>query len=75
MVKAARCWRGANTRGAAKPTKPLALLTTLHNLQEHTEGPTNQAWMEVYAKLEGEVNEAMAAFEKDLAESMKPFER
>jgi photosystem II stability/assembly factor-like uncharacterized protein len=58
----------------SEPTKPLALLTTLHNLQEHTEGPTNQSWYEVYAKLEALVDTQMAEFEEDLAEALKPFD-
>ena len=59
----------------SEPTKPLALLQTLHFLQEETEGPTNQPWQEVYAELKEEIDEKVAAAERDLAESMKPFNK
>ena len=35
----------------SEPTKPLAILTTLHNIMEHTEGPPNQPWFEVFEKV------------------------
>ena len=40
----------------SEPTKPLSLLVTLHNVLEHTEGPPNQPWMEVYVKVASEID-------------------
>ena len=59
----------------SEPTKPIALLTTLHVLQEHTEGPTNQPWFEVYEQVVELVNGALEQFETDLTAVMVPFER
>ena len=50
------------------------MLVTLHNIQEHTEGPPNQPWREVYAKVAGEMDESMANFKAELAAGMAKFE-
>ena len=57
----------------SEPTGPLALLQTLHYLQEESEGPTNQPWHEVYDKIKKVIAEKESGVERDLAESMKPF--
>ena len=58
----------------SEPTKPLSMLVTLHNIQEHTEGPPNQPWREVYAKVAGNMDEYMASFKGELAKEMARFE-
>jgi photosystem II stability/assembly factor-like uncharacterized protein len=57
----------------SEPTKPLAFLTTLHNLLEHTEGPPNEPWLQVFAKYSGEIDAKIAAFDKELSAAMVPF--
>ena len=57
----------------SEPTKPLAFLTSLHNLLEHTEGPPNRPWYQVFEKYSSEIDTKIAAFEKELAEVMEPF--
>ena len=37
----------------SEPSKPLAILTMLHNIMETSEGPPNQPWRDVYAKVAG----------------------
>jgi hypothetical protein len=58
----------------SEPTKPLSMLVTLHNIQEHTEGPPNEPWRKVYAKVAGEMDDSMAAFKGELAKEMARFE-
>ena len=48
-------------------------LTTLHNLLEHTEGPPNKPWYQVFEKYSGEIDAKIDAFEAQLAEAMQPF--
>jgi len=57
----------------SEPTKPLSMLVTLHNIQEHTEGPPNQPWREVYAKVAGEMDTSMSAFRAELEAGMAAF--
>jgi hypothetical protein len=58
----------------SEPTKPLSLLVTLHNIQEHSEGPPNQPWLEVYQKVAGEMDAKIAAFDRSLDTEMAKFE-
>jgi hypothetical protein len=58
----------------SEPTKPLAFLTTLHNLLEHTEGPPNKPWYQVFEKYSGQIDAQIVEFEAQLAEALKPFE-
>ena len=55
----------------SEPTKPLSLLVTLHNVQEHSEGPPNQPWLEVFEKIAGEMDAKIAEFDQALAREMK----
>jgi hypothetical protein len=57
----------------SEPTKPLSLLVTLHNVQEHSEGPPNQPWLEVYEKVAGAMDTKIAEFDAALAEEMALF--
>ena len=59
----------------SEPTKPLAFLTTLHNLLEHTEGPPNQPWYQVFEKYSGEIDAKIAAFDTELDKAMAPFQK
>ena len=54
----------------SEPTKPLSKLVLLHNLLEHTEGPPNGPWLQVYEKTVAEIDKAMADFDKALAAEM-----
>jgi hypothetical protein len=54
----------------SEPTKPLSKLVTLHNVMEHTEGPPNQPWMEVYEKVAGEMDAKIAGFDTALDREM-----
>jgi hypothetical protein len=58
----------------SEPTKPLAFLTSLHNLLEHSEGPPNRPWYQVFEKYSGQIDAQIAEFDKELAEAMKPFQ-
>ncbi len=58
----------------SEPTKPLAFLTSLHNLLEHTEGPPNRPWYQVFEKYSGQIDVQIAEFERQLAEALEPFE-
>ena len=58
----------------SEPSKPLSMLVTLHKIQEHTEGPPNQPWREVYAKVAGEMDTSMSAFRAELDAEMAVFE-
>jgi photosystem II stability/assembly factor-like uncharacterized protein len=58
----------------SEPTKPLSLLVTLHNVLEHTEGPPNQPWMEVYVKVASEIDGYIAEFDEQLAKEMAKYE-
>ncbi|TWU03078.1 Xyloglucanase Xgh74A precursor [Symmachiella macrocystis] len=58
----------------SEPTKPLAFLTSLHNLLEHTEGPPNKPWYQVFEKYSGEIDVKIAEFDKELGKVMAPFE-
>ena len=59
----------------SEPTKPLAFLTSLHNLLEHTEGPPNKPWYQVFEKYSGEIDAKIAKLDKQLDEAMAPFEK
>jgi hypothetical protein len=48
---------------------------TLHNVQEHSEGPPNQPWLEVYDKVAGEMDSKIADFDTALATEMAKFEK
>jgi hypothetical protein len=58
----------------SEPTKPLSKLVTLHNIMEHTEGPPNQPWRKVYAKVAAEIDEGSAAFNAALEKEMAKFD-
>jgi photosystem II stability/assembly factor-like uncharacterized protein len=58
----------------SEPSKPLAQLTTLHNIMESTEGPPNQPWRDVYAKIAARMDASIAAFDAALTKEMEPFE-
>ena len=58
----------------SEPTKPLAFLTSLHNLLEHTEGPPNKPWYQVFEKYSGEIDAKIAEFDKELEKAIAPFE-
>jgi len=58
----------------SQPTRPLSILTTLHNIMETTEGPPNQPWRDVYAKVAGEMDAAIAEFDAALASEMARFD-
>jgi hypothetical protein len=58
----------------SQPTKPLAILTSLHNIIEHTEGPPNKPWYQVLEKYSGEIDAKIAQFDKDLGKAMEPFQ-
>jgi photosystem II stability/assembly factor-like uncharacterized protein len=59
----------------SEPTKPLAFLTSLHNLLEHTEGPPNEPWYQVFEKYSGEIDAKIAAFGTQLDQEMAQFDR
>ena len=59
----------------SEPTKPLAFLTSLHNLLEHTEGPPNKPWHQVFEKYSGEIDAKIATFNSELEKAMEPFEQ
>ena len=59
----------------SEPTKPLAFLTSLHNLLEHTEWPPNRPWYQVFEKYSGQIDAQIAKFDKELAEAMKAFQK
>jgi hypothetical protein len=58
----------------SEPTKPLAFLTSLHNLLEHTEGPPNKPWYQVFEKYSSQIDAKIAEFNKELDKAMAPFE-
>ena len=57
----------------SQPAKPIALLTSLHNLMEHSEGPPDQPWQQVYAKVVTQVDTILEAFRQALEEAKAPF--
>ncbi len=59
----------------SQPTNPLAFLTSLHNLLEHTEGPPNQPWHQVFEKYTGVIDAKITDFDKKLATAMAPFQQ
>jgi hypothetical protein len=58
----------------SEPSKPLAILTMLHNIMESGEGPPNQPWLEVYDKVAGEMDTKIAEFDTDLTGEMAKFD-
>ncbi len=58
----------------SEPSRPLAILTMLHNIMETSEGPPNQPWREVYAKVSGEMDAVIAEFDAALDKEMARFE-
>ena len=59
----------------SEPSKPLAQLTTLHNLMETSEGPPNKALRDVYAKISGEMDAKITAFGIQLDKEMAKFDQ
>ena len=59
----------------SEPTKPLSMLVTLHNVLEHSEGPANQPWMEVFEKVAGEMDAKIAEFDTALDREMARYEQ
>jgi hypothetical protein len=59
----------------SEPSKPLAKLTTLHNIMETSEGPPNQAWRAVYAQVTGEIDAAIAVFEEELVGALAAYDK
>jgi hypothetical protein len=58
----------------SEPTKPLSKLVTLHNVLEHTEGPPNQPWLEVYEKVAADMDAFIGEFDSALEEEMSRFD-
>ena len=58
----------------SQPSRPLSILTTLHNIMETSEGPPNQPWRDVYGKVAGEMDVAMGEFNAALAREMARFD-
>ena len=46
----------------SEPTKPIALLTALHNILESGEGPPNNQMLAVYDKVSAEIDDGRSAF-------------
>jgi hypothetical protein len=59
----------------SEPTKPLSKLVTLHNIMEHSEGPPNQPWLEVYTKVATEIDAIIASFDTALDAEIAKFEK
>lgn len=57
----------------SEPSKPLAQLTMLHNIMEHSEGPPNEPWQQVYSKVAAEIDSLITEFEAALKSGMQPF--
>ncbi len=55
----------------SEPTKPLSKLVTLHNIMEHSEGPPNGPWLQVYEKTAAEIDAHIASYEKAVSAEMK----
>ena len=58
----------------SEPSKPLAILTMLHNIMESGEGPPNRPWLEVYEKVAGEMDAKIAEFDAALAKEMAKYD-
>jgi len=58
----------------SEPSKPLAILTMLHNIMETSEGPPNRPWLDVYEKVAGEMDELIAEFDAALEAEMAGFD-
>jgi photosystem II stability/assembly factor-like uncharacterized protein len=58
----------------SEPTKPLSKLVTLHNVMEHSEGPPNQPWLEVYEQISTEIDGYIADFDAALAAELARLE-
>jgi len=58
----------------SEPSKPLAILTMLHNIMETSEGPPNQPWLDVFAKISSQMDESITAFDAALSEEMAKFD-
>jgi hypothetical protein len=59
----------------SEPTKPLSKLVTLHNIMEHSEGPPNQPWLQVYTKVATEIDATIASFDTALEAEMTKYEK
>ena len=59
----------------SEPSKPLAILTMLHNIMETSEGPPNQPWKDVYSKVAGEMDASIAEFDAELGKEMARFDQ
>jgi len=59
----------------SEPSKPLAKLTMLHNIMEHSEGPPNQSWLKVYSKVAKEMDTKIVKFQNELKATMVPFQK
>jgi photosystem II stability/assembly factor-like uncharacterized protein len=58
----------------SEPTRPMSKLVTLHNIMEHSEGPPNQPWLQVYEKTAAEIDARMAEFNQALASEVEKLE-
>lgn len=54
----------------SEPSRPLAQLTTLHNIMETSEGPPNQPWREILADVSAQMDARIAAFQEKLGPAM-----
>ena len=57
----------------SEPTKPIALLTALHNILESGEGPPNSQMLAVYDKVTAEIDEGRRTFLAALETEMATF--
>ena len=53
----------------SEPSKPLAILTMLHNIMETSEGPPNQPWRDVYAKVADEMDAKIVRVRRETRQS------
>jgi photosystem II stability/assembly factor-like uncharacterized protein len=54
----------------SEPTKPLSILTSLHNVMESGEGPPNGPMLEVYDRAVDLIDEAIAGFDAEIGPAM-----
>jgi photosystem II stability/assembly factor-like uncharacterized protein len=57
----------------SEPTRPLSMLTTLHNILETSEGPPNKPLVEVFDRASVTIDEAIASFDTALGPEMERF--
>jgi hypothetical protein len=58
----------------SEPTKPLSILTSLHNVMESGEGPPNGPMLEVYDRAVARIDEAIAGFDAEIGPAMDRLE-